>query len=117
MLKRTGHWWNRKRIWYFSSEEQNRQTTALSLAPLISVTIAAMSLLVTGLISFQAFKVNERTFLLGHQPRIQIKNSSVEWTSDGAFRVRPTLFNTGDTEAMDVRSTVTTKENSQIIKF
>lgn len=111
MLKRSGHWWNRRRVWYYDRTEQSTSprphslTVRLALlSPLLALVATAISL-VSLRRSQTSVEIGQRAYLnirfqtLGPSPPRVAIIGGVEARESGIWTPKITITNLGNTPA------------------
>ena len=106
MLKRSGHWWNRKRIWYYhdseSSESPKPHTITIILgcmSPLLAIAATAISIL--------SLQTSQQSLKLGQRAYLRVPFGNVEIARDrhgfSRLSVKYEIQNIGNTPANSLR--------------
>lgn len=107
MLKRKGQWRSwlglRGEVWYYTDQQTDRRD---ALIKIMQAAVPIVALLVTGFLSYRSLEFNKDSFIAQHRSKLSVEpvgydSGTREDLRKGGLSVR--IFNTGDSDALDVK--------------
>jgi hypothetical protein len=101
MLKRTGHWWNRRRIWHYDSSPEKRTADRPHKITIVIGVLSPLLAIAAVTISLQGVKTSRTAMEVGQRAYLSISDGRLSVSGDQAH-YSYVLHNLGNTPAESV---------------
>ncbi len=80
MLKRTGYWWNKKRVWYYGEERARKRAAKPHGLTILFGFLSPLLAVVATIISVRSLQTNQQSMKLGQRAYLTVSNCKIVLT-------------------------------------